>query len=73
VTLFVRTGRRIQLTLEGKMLAGEVRAALAQINKAVEAVSPSEREHRLTVRTLPSFAGRWLMPRIRDFLSIHPQ
>lgn len=73
VALFVRAGRRVVLTAEGETLARAVRAALAQVSDAVEAVRPSERANRLTISTLPSFAGRWLMPRISEFLCAHPQ
>jgi LysR family transcriptional regulator, glycine cleavage system transcriptional activator len=73
VALFVRAGRRVVLTAEGEALARAVRAALAQVSDAVEAVRPSERENRLTISTLPSFAGRWLMPRISEFLCAYPQ
>lgn len=73
VAMFVRTGRRVVLTPEGGALAQQVRTALKQLADAVESVSPAAREHRLTISTVPSFASRWLMPRISEFLNTHPE
>jgi LysR family glycine cleavage system transcriptional activator len=71
--LFVRTGRGVALTAEGRAFAGEVRAGLQRIADAADAVRPSQREHRLAISVLPSFASRWLMPRLGRFLESHPQ
>src|SRR5258707_10780429 len=68
VSLFSRQGRRVVLTAEGAALADAVREALARVAQAVEALSPKERERRLCISTLPSFASRWLMPRLGRFL-----
>lgn len=73
VALFAREGRRVVLTPEGAGLAEAVRGALGKVAEAVEALNPIERERKLKISVLPSFASRWLMPRLGKFLEAHPQ
>ena len=73
VALFTRHGKRVTLTASGRAFAERVRAALHEIMLAAEAVNPSRRDHRLTVSVLPSFASRWLMPRLIRFMEAHPE
>ncbi len=73
VALFSRQGRRVVLTAEGAAFADVIRAALAKVSEAVEALSPVARERKLTISVLPSFASRWLMPRLGKFLEANPQ
>ncbi len=72
LTLFAREGRRVVLTAEGAMLAEAVRGALAKVSEAIEQLSPKERERKLKISVLPSFASRWLMPRLGRFLEANP-
>ena len=73
VALFAREGRRVVLTPEGAGLADAVRGALSKVAEAVEALNPIERERKLNISVLPSFASRWLMPRLGRFLEANPQ
>jgi LysR family transcriptional regulator, glycine cleavage system transcriptional activator len=73
VALFARVSRRVELTAEGAMLAEAVRAALAKVSEAVEALNPAERERKLSISVLPSFGSRWLMGRLGRFLQANPQ
>ena len=72
VALFARTGRRVVLTGDGKFFAERVRAAMQQIGEAAAAISRHGRANRLAISTMPSFASRWLMPRIGRFMDAHP-
>jgi len=72
VPLFARNGRRVVLTAEGKALADRVRTALRDIAEAIESVGQRDRGNQLTVSMLPSFAARWLMPRLGRFMEKHP-
>jgi len=72
-SLFTRSGRRVSLTSEGKFFADRVRAALRDIGDAVESVSQQHRANRLAISVLPSFAARWLMPRLGRFMERHPE
>jgi LysR family glycine cleavage system transcriptional activator len=71
-SLFTRYGKRVALTASGRAFAERVRAALHEITLAAEAIGTSRRENRLTVSVLPSFASRWLMPRLIRFMEEHP-
>jgi len=71
-SLFTRHGKRVALTASGRAFAERVRAALHEITLAAEAIGTSRRENRLKVSVLPSFASRWLMPRLIRFMEEHP-
>jgi LysR family transcriptional regulator, glycine cleavage system transcriptional activator len=69
--MFVRNGRRqVILTAEGKFFAERVAAALLSVGQAADQLRHAQR-NRLTVSVLPSFAARWLMPRIGRFVDRH--
>ncbi|MGI9026299.1 MAG: transcriptional regulator GcvA [Burkholderiaceae bacterium] len=72
VPLFTREGRGVVLTGDGRVLATEIRAALAQIGAAAQAIRRRAQSNRLTISVLPSFGSRWLMPRIASFMAAHP-
>ncbi|MFY3985941.1 transcriptional regulator GcvA [Achromobacter xylosoxidans] len=71
--LFIREGRRLTLTAPGKRYAEQVRAALSSIAAASEALRSDDRERRLVVSLLPSFAARWLTPRVGRFIERYPE
>jgi LysR family glycine cleavage system transcriptional activator len=69
--LFTRQGKRVVLTAAGRSFAERVRGALDEIARAAEAAR-TRNAKRLSVSVLPSFASRWLMPRLIDFMERHP-
>lgn len=73
--LFERRGRRIVLNAAGEALLRSVEPALAQLDHGVQAAAAaaSGSAQRLRVTTLPSFAQRWLLPRIGRWRERHPQ
>ena len=71
-TLFARHGKRVALTAAGRTFAERVRGALEEIAQAADALR-ARREDRLTVSVLPSFASRWLMPRLIRFMDANPK
>lgn len=73
VALFSRHGKRVALTPEGRAFAERIRSALAEIALAADALASRGRDPRLTVSVLPSFASRWLMPRLIRFMEAHPK
>src|SRR6478736_587503 len=68
VALFMRHGKRIAITPEGVRFAEVLRQALGDIAAAAEALRAGAGQQRLTVTTLPSFAARWLSPRLGKFI-----
>jgi LysR family glycine cleavage system transcriptional activator len=71
--LFARHGKRVSLTPAGRAFAERVRAVLDDLMLAAELARPARREGRLSVSVLPSFASRWLMPRLIHFMEAHPK
>ena len=69
--LFARHGKRVALTAAGRAFAERVRASLEELAAAAESLR-SRRDDRLTVSVLPSFASRWLMPRLIRFMDANP-
>src|SRR6478752_1865965 len=69
--LFARHGKRVTLTAAGRTFAERVRAALDEIAQAADNLR-ARRDDRLTVSVLPSFASRWLMPRLIRFMDANP-
>jgi len=64
--LFERRGRRVVLNPAGEALLRSVEPALAQLDDGVQAAAAaaSGSAQRLRLTTLPSFAQRWLLPRM---------
>lgn len=68
VKLFRRQDRRLSLTLDGEMLFQTTTAAFRMIRGARSAVLRQSDARQLSMRCSPSFAVRWLTPRLKDFL-----
>jgi LysR family transcriptional regulator, glycine cleavage system transcriptional activator len=72
VSLVERAGRGIRLTDEGERFAGRVRIALSELAEAVREITEHHNPRQWRVSVMPSFAARWLLPRIGRFLAAHP-
>ncbi len=72
VKLVERAGRGIRLTDDGERFAGRVRAAFVELTAAVQEIGARANPRLLRVSVVPSFAARWLLPRIRRFAGAHP-
>ena len=70
--LFLRHGKRVSLTQAGRAFADSVRKALAEIARAADALHSGRMANQLTISVMPSFASRWLMPRLIGFIEKHP-
>ncbi|SAL05312.1 DNA-binding transcriptional activator GcvA [Caballeronia calidae] len=73
IVLFKREGKRIDLTDRGHRYAEQVRAALINLASATESIRSGDRDRRLVISVLPSFASRWLTPRIGRFIDLYPE
>lgn len=73
VELFTRLNRAILLTEEGQMLFPDLREAFARMHGAVDRLSADTPENVLVVSTGPSFAAKWLAPRLFSFMDEHPE
>lgn len=67
--LFERLNRAVRLNATGEALAKEVSAAFAGMEAALLAAAPSRPQGReaLVISVVPSFATRWLAPRLERF------
>lgn len=72
-TLFERGGRTLALTEYGRRLLPYVDRAFSILQEGVEHVHAEADPNALTVSVLPSFAARWLVPRLGLFLRAHPE
>jgi LysR family glycine cleavage system transcriptional activator len=74
VTLFRRSPRRLALTTEGQAWAGELHRIFHRLREAnAKLRSPLHRQRPLVaVSIIPSFAARWLVPRLGRFFEEHP-
>ncbi len=72
--LFERRGRRVVLNPAGAALLRSVEPALLQIDDGVQAAAAAAAgaQQRMRVTVLPSFAQRWLLPRMGRWRERHP-
>jgi len=72
VALFERRVRQVALTPEGLAFYGEASAALAQIGAAAASLMARAPVRAVRINVRPSFAVRWLIPRLPAFVARHP-
>lgn len=71
--LFYRLPRQIELTDEGRRFALVVEQALKALEREARSLVATPTTIDLRVRAGPSFALRWLVPRLGEFYVRHPQ
>ncbi|HEY4371948.1 MAG TPA: transcriptional regulator GcvA [Burkholderiales bacterium] len=70
--LFERRVRQVLLTAAGQQFYAEVAPALAQIAGAAQAVALRAPARAVRINVRPSFAVRWLIPRLPAFVARYP-
>jgi LysR family glycine cleavage system transcriptional activator len=70
--LFTRTPRGVDLTAKGLAYFRTLKRALDQIDSATRRVQKSREENLLRLKLPPTFAIRWLVPRLASFHALHP-
>jgi LysR family glycine cleavage system transcriptional activator len=70
--LFRRLTRSLELTLEGEAMLPKVREGMECFAAAVESTRAQLAQERLIVVSPPSFATRWLVPRLKMFSAAEP-
>ena len=75
MSLFDRRGRGLVLNAAGEALQGAVEAALQRLAEGLRAAQDAAagRAHQLRLTVLPSFAQRWLLPRLKRWQARHPE
>jgi len=73
VQLFERGRHGIRLTAAGQSYFASMRVALDQIEHGTRQVQQRSDEWLLRIKVPPTFAIRWLIPRLARFHALHPQ
>ncbi|MDD5176002.1 MAG: transcriptional regulator GcvA [Sterolibacterium sp.] len=72
IQLFRRLTRAVELTDAGRSLLPRLSEAFESMAQAVIKIRALEKTATLTVNVPPSFAAKWLMPRLHRFVTAHP-
>jgi LysR family glycine cleavage system transcriptional activator len=73
VRLFERIRQRIVLTDAGRLYLPQVKKALDDLAEAARSVATLSNSTILSLVALPTFAGRWLVPRLSNFQKQNPE
>ncbi|MBI3146038.1 MAG: transcriptional regulator GcvA [Pseudogulbenkiania sp.] len=72
VALFVRQGRRVELTAAGQAYLPTIQTAFDQIASATEKLVARAQGRRLRINVTPTLAMHWLLPRLTRFQLRYP-
>lgn len=72
VQVFHRHGKRVQLTDDGRRYGYAIQAAFDNIAAATEHLREAGTARALRINALPTFAMRWLLPRLSSFQRLYP-
>jgi len=70
--LFIRQGRFVLLSEDGKRYFDKISAGLSVIEDATASLMARNKASVLTVDVLPTLGMRWLAPRLHQFSQAHP-
>ncbi len=71
--LFDRLHREVRLTEAGDRYLASVQRAFEIIDAETRRISPAKDDQTLRIKLLPTFAMRWLVPRLANFAALHPE
>ncbi len=72
IPLFQRVRQRVVLAEAGKLYVSRVKKPLDELASASRRVAALSNDTTLNLAVLPTFASRWLMPRLPGFQNKHP-
>lgn len=73
VPLFARYPRKLALTDQGKSLLPDVTEAFDRMSNAINGLREEPSSKLVSVRLAPSFAAKWLSPRLKYFWLQYPE
>lgn len=73
LNLFRRMNRALALTEHGRLLLPGLSDGFDQLDRAVAEVRQAQAGGPLNLSTSPSFAAKWLIPRLDRFQAAHPE
>lgn len=71
--LFIRHSRHLELNNQGRRLFSVIKPAFDSIDQICTELRPFAETEKLAVHCSPSFASKWLGPRLTDFFAQYPQ
>lgn len=71
--LFARSHRKVELTADGRRFYERLSPLLEALEEVCESVSHHPKQHNLSLYSAPSFAVKWLGPRLPQFVAAHPE
>jgi LysR family glycine cleavage system transcriptional activator len=71
--LFLRSRRTVSLTAAGNALLPDIQAGFQSLSRALEGAVRESHPNTLTISVAPSFASKWLLPRLPGFAARHPE
>ena len=71
-SLFERRYRSIALTEKGRLLLAGLTDGFDRLAESVDAFNALEDQRALMITSCTSFASRWLVPRLDEFHTLHP-
>lgn len=72
VKLFHRYNRKIELTKEAERGIPKIIEGFEALSEAVKLIKEDQPDTALTVWSSPSFAAKWLLPKLPQFRAAHP-
>ena len=73
VALFARVRQRVLLTPAGSRYLGEVRRILQDLGEVTHQAMATGDKEILNLAAVPTFAVKWLVPRLPSFFARHPE
>lgn len=73
IRLFERHGRRVRLSVPGRAYHRRIAPAFEEIERATRRLVAQKDPMRVRVQVYPTFAARWLLPRLPGFNILHPE
>jgi LysR family glycine cleavage system transcriptional activator len=70
--LFDRTKRSVALTDVATRMLSDIQAGLEMLSRAIDSKTGPIGARTLAISVAPSFASKWLLPRLPDFYDRHP-
>lgn len=70
--LFDRLDKGVRLTPQGERLFADIKIPIRQLHEASRKALRGQEDNTLALSVAPFFATSWLLPRLNDFYTVHP-
>lgn len=73
VPLFIRSHHKMELTIAGARLLAKLELSFDLMEEAIVDIKGASHRHKLNICAPPTYATRWLAPRLKDFHQHYPE